>query len=334
MSRHHRVPPGRAIVLLPLLLAGNLIAASPDRAPVNAHARPAPGSVINAIPVTAEHYYRVAGRVRPLLLFWIGRDDVGAARITWRSDEQGARAFELLAGSDPARAPRHLNRWGYVAERTDPSGAWLLGIMKGSAETSLDEAKANVEREGLPGARAFTFKAIRSTVGRRTARAEIQTISSPRDFTFLDAASLLQLIQQGAGTSKSNELTLPEGVQPGFLVTMADAVHRSVLAHRRAPGGRLDHRPVTYTYNGRLYDLVLRGSKFLSQLRAGDSAFSNVLQSEFDVRNRETRRSTRFELAYGVDGALAEVPVRIAYQPNWWIELELVLDDSKASDSW
>ncbi|MBM3770324.1 MAG: hypothetical protein FJW27_03380 [Acidimicrobiia bacterium] len=58
--------------------------------------------------------YRMAGRIRPLL-FWFGKDDVGFARITWRSADEGCRAYELLVGTDPNRAPRGLNKWGFIA---------------------------------------------------------------------------------------------------------------------------------------------------------------------------------------------------------------------------
>src|SRR5215216_1108953 len=63
------------------------------------------------LPVVAQHYYRMLAKVRPLL-FWISRDNVGGARIGWLADERGSKGFELLIGSDPARAPRKINRWG------------------------------------------------------------------------------------------------------------------------------------------------------------------------------------------------------------------------------
>src|SRR5262245_61860626 len=67
-----------------------------------------------SLPVRIEHRYRMLGKVRPLL-FWISRDDVGGARIRWTGAD-AANGFELLIGSDPARAPRQINKWGYIAE--------------------------------------------------------------------------------------------------------------------------------------------------------------------------------------------------------------------------
>ena len=65
--------------------------------------------------LTADHRYRIIGKVR-LLLFWIGNDNVGGARVTWRADEGGRHAIALLVGTEPTRAPRGINQWGYVGE--------------------------------------------------------------------------------------------------------------------------------------------------------------------------------------------------------------------------
>jgi hypothetical protein len=50
-----------------------------------------------------------------------------------------------------------------------------------------------------------------------------------------------------------------------------------------------------------------------------------VLTSEFVVTNRATRETTEFEIAYGTEDTLSEVPVRIVYRPRWWLELQLTL---------
>ena len=58
-------------------------------------ARPGTGALIpepsrrQAVPVQrpdAERRYRIAAKVR-VLFFWVGADDVGGARITWRGGE-------------------------------------------------------------------------------------------------------------------------------------------------------------------------------------------------------------------------------------------------------
>ncbi len=67
-------------------------------------------AVLRADPVE-QHHYRIAARVRPLVVFWITRDGVGDARVT-RTRGDGEARYTLLIGSDPDRAPFHINRWG------------------------------------------------------------------------------------------------------------------------------------------------------------------------------------------------------------------------------
>jgi hypothetical protein len=68
------------------------------------------------LPVVSEHRYRMLAKVRPLL-FWISKDDVGGAKVSWRGSEDGGFGLDLLIGSDPRRAPRQINKWGYIAEQ-------------------------------------------------------------------------------------------------------------------------------------------------------------------------------------------------------------------------
>ncbi len=71
--------------------------------------------------------YTVNAKVRLMPLVWIGRDNIGGARITRRHDASGRRTFELLVGSDPDRAPRRINRWGFIRESLNEDGGETLG---------------------------------------------------------------------------------------------------------------------------------------------------------------------------------------------------------------
>ena len=77
--------------------------------------------------------YKMSGRVRPLL-FWIGKDDIGIARIVWRRGDGAAVGYEFLVGTDPAKAPRSLNRWGYIAEDVEGADGSILALMTGADE--------------------------------------------------------------------------------------------------------------------------------------------------------------------------------------------------------
>src|SRR5688572_11495228 len=111
--------------------------------PVNALAPSSSGSALCKGPTSSRvaRHYTVTGRVK-LLLVWTGRRDVGAARFVRSDDGERSRRLELLVGTDPDRAPRRLNRWGYVAETSCAAGADVTGIMTESNEQSIEQAEA------------------------------------------------------------------------------------------------------------------------------------------------------------------------------------------------
>src|SRR5258707_10371409 len=106
--------------------------------------------------VDAQFDYIMTARVR-LLLFWAGKDDVGAGYIgSGRLPQDPASdVIELLIGSDPAKAPRAINRWGAASEIAHkPSGSGhgvesstFFGFMKVSSGTSAAEMEKEVARE-------------------------------------------------------------------------------------------------------------------------------------------------------------------------------------------
>ena len=117
-----------------LLLNSALIAATP--------ALPESDDIPNILPaadlpVTMQHVYRMAGRVR-IFLLWVTRDDVGVGVITWR-EGAARKAYELLIGSDPAKAPGRLNRWGYLIEETSGSETSVVGLISQDREDRLSD---------------------------------------------------------------------------------------------------------------------------------------------------------------------------------------------------
>jgi hypothetical protein len=110
------------------------------------------------LPVVSEHRYRMLAKVRPLL-FWISKDDVGGAKVSWRGSEDGGFGLDLLIGSDPRRAPRQINKWGYIAEQ-----------VRGSTPASPgDEAVERAARWRTPRRPAPKAKAATSSRRFRTA---------------------------------------------------------------------------------------------------------------------------------------------------------------------
>lgn len=254
-----------------------------------------------------EHQYTVRARIRPLL-FWTGRRDVGAAWFGSRASSAGGARLELLIGTDPDRAPMRVNRWGYIAETICDDRTELIGLMTESNEQTLEQAQAATK-----GGQRGQVKAIRAHASGRSVATEILALSPPGSVTYRDLDSVL------AGLPASGalrETDVPPGTDSGFLVAVTRLIHDSVTSHRESGLAREDLRR-TYVYAGRLYDVALMSSA-VHEIRS-----STVLESAFQIRNRATGSTTDFHISYPVAGDNAEVPVRIAYRPRWWLELEL-----------
>lgn len=286
-------------------------------------ARPGAG-----LPVVKTHRYRMAGKVRPFL-FWIGRDEVGAAQIVWRRDANGAVAYELLIGSDPILAPRSLNRWGYIAEEVHGSEAELLGIISKSEEDSLGDVRHTLD-EGVD---QFAFSTIRTTVASGVSRASLWELRSEHNFTFRDVDAVLALAEGGSDEAELQEEPVPAGARLGFLTTVAEILHTSVEAHResRAAADALKGHSVPYVYADSVHDLTLRSHDTTrKQHLAGCPDI--VVHGKFETRSRLTGENTRFEIIYGLNGRFAEVPVSIAYRPRWWLHVELLLPATNTAE--
>src|SRR5687767_2075845 len=264
----------------------------------------------NSLPVVAERYYRMLAKVRPLL-FWISRDDVGGARIGWLGDQGGSKGFELLIGSDPARAPRKINRWGYVAEELRGSTASTLGVMKQSNEESIEEAKAKLAKD-TGGTHAF--KAIRATTENGQAKADVLTLQAAGDLTYRDVGALLMMVAGNASTTSSKTVKLPAGTRPGFLLALSDLMANPKL------------KSVPYVYNGTFHALHVKGIDPAS-MRLNGRNYTNLVRARFETENQSTRERTPFEITYGTTGPLKEVPVHVMYQPKWWFQVELFLEN-------
>ena len=279
----------------------------------------------STLPVVAEHRYRMAAKIRPLLLFWIGRDNVGGARIVWRRGSDATRGFELLIGSDPTRAPAHINRWGYIREEGTNADVSMLGVMKQSDEESLDEARAHVENQSNGG---YFFKLIRTRVTQGQSSAAVASGGFPRDYTYRDLATLLDRFAS-LTSGPTRQIGVGQDTKPGFLIAVADLIHDTTYDFHRSGAAGLARRTVTYAYNGRRYDLTLQPPRVLKNARYGDRTYPTLVEGSFEVRSRADGAKQQFSVVFGTDGAIEEVPVYIAYQPHWWFKAELLLDETQ-----
>jgi hypothetical protein len=301
----------RAVATLVLSVAAALPVAATEPTP---DGRP-------AAPVTAEHRYRLSAAIRPLL-FWVGAKNVGGARIVWRQDGGQRRGYELLLGSDPARAPRRINRWGWVREDADATGATMTGLMNRSEDDSLDQAKAGLQAKGR-----YLFKLNRARVEDGTARAEATTLYAPQDYTFRQLGELLRFADEAKATPGVRRGRLPPGTRPGLLFALADLVGAGVVAGRSPGSAGPLPRKVQFTFNAGVYDLVVTSRERVERAQYGSRTYDRLVRLEFESRNLEKGTTERFVLACGTEGPLAGVPVFVRYQPKWWFKVEGVLDE-------
>jgi hypothetical protein len=273
------------------------------------------------LPVLRAHRYRMAGRARPLL-FWIGRDDVGLGEIVWRGGD-GAVGFELLIGTDAAKAPRGINRWGYLQEEVRPGGTRVLGVMTTSDETTISDVTSRPAGAQPVG----RFKGLDARIAGGTSRSATETIETERDFSVREKALIVERIAGRLEDAQPRDVPVPAGIRHGFLVATAELVQETLTA---AKGGAsslraLKGRTIPYIYARTLYDLRLTGVEVSRPAAATASQYA-VVHAEFGTLNRTKGTRTTFELDYAAEGPLAGVPTLIRHRPRWWLEAVLALE--------
>jgi hypothetical protein len=276
----------------------------------------------DGVPVEKTHTYRLAGRIRPLL-FWFGKDDVGTGRIVWRRSGGGTRAYELLVGSDPAKTPRGLNRWGYVAEEVTGANGVLLALMTRADESSLDEAEASAAQAGS----GMDFRAMHASLEQGTITARVWRVETPGVLSVFDVDATLDRVRRGAASATPRQARARPGALPGFLVAVAHLVDLAVAARSGQQRAAALTSVVPYSFGRNAYDLRLRD---IEQVPPAGGERPTLVRLPFEIRTIATDARTRFELTCGTAGDLAGVPVRIQWQPRWWLRLELHLDDRGA----
>jgi hypothetical protein len=271
----------------------------------------------SAVNVSREHRYRVDARVRPLL-FWIRKANVGDGRITWRTGPDGALGYELLVGTDPARTPRRINRWGYLREESAPRGGIVFGVMSQSDEQSVDDADKNTSRAGEG---IHMFKALHQQVVGSEARVTLSNIRVAKDLTYADLGTLLASVP--GAPSKSKVVPISAWTSTGFLAATAALLQEGHAAADKT--SRSAQAVRVYPYNGQLYELRLRSADHVDQHTREGRSFGPAIRGRFSVLNLATGYETPFMVVYGVEGDLTGVPLLISWRPRWWFEVECAL---------
>ena len=270
----------------------------------------------SAVEVSRQRRYQVNARARPFL-FWIRKSDIGDGRLTWRRGPDGTIGYELLVGSDPARTPRRINRWGYLREELSANSAFVFGVMSQSDERSVEEADKKTSRsDGI-----HAFKALRQSLTGSQAQVTVSDVRVQKDLTYADLDVLLSAVP--AAPSKTKTVAMPQWTSPGFLAATASLMEEGRTAAGQA--SKAQHLVRTYPYNGQLYDLQLRSADHVDRHTREGQSFGPAIRGGFRVVNRTTGEETLFTVVYGVEGDLAGVPLLISWRPQWWLEIECAL---------
>ena len=258
------------------------------------------------------YHYSIAARIRPLLVFWLSRSGVGVAVVT-RRRAPGEASYSLLIGSDPDRAPRRINRWGYIEEEIRGAETRLIGLMTESEEDSLDQAERNLRKQA---AGNHPFKVIQATINGERAISLVTSIAAPEDYTFRQVRTVLDLARRESSDGKSRVIRLVPGTRPGFLAALADAIHAPTSS------------PINFVYHSRLYELRQTRAQKIPNLRIGETSYGRATATDFVIINTQDGEQTRFSMTFGTEGPFVEVPLIVTYQPRWWMQVELTIDDA------
>lgn len=252
------------------------------------------------------------------MLFWIRRDNVGDARITWTNGAGGTMGLELLIGSDPARVPMRINRWGYIGEFRQQGAVDVLGVMTQSDEGTVEEARLQSTK---PGQGHIPYRAMRTRIEERVSSTRIFYQRLPHTITYQAWDDVRHML--GNGTGRPRVVPVPDNTDDGFLNSVALLVRQSVENHRiRGSLARGERR--RFVYASRIYEITIQSTKAHPRFFFGGGMHS-VLESDFAVLNRETGNISKFRILYGTTYPIAETPVRVVFRPHWWLEAELNL---------
>jgi len=263
-----------------------------------------------------EHRYQVDVRMRPSLV-GIRKSNIGDGRLTWRRGRDGTLGYELLVGSDPARTPRHINRWGYLREESGDRGAIVFGVMSQSDGQPVDDADKRTSR--TDGIHAFT--ALRQLLTGLQARVIVSDVRVAKDLSYADLDVLLSAVPAAPSTAKT--VAMAQWTSPGFLAAAASLREAGRTAAGKASKAQQFVR--TYPYNGHLYELQLRSADHVDVYAREGRSFGAAIRGLFRVLNRTTGEETPFMVFYGVEGDLNGVPLLISWRPRWWLEIECAL---------
>ena len=178
-----------------------------------------------------------------------------------------------MIGSEPQRAPRRVNEWGYIREEVTDDVTTVFGIRTSTDGDSPEDAEAR----RAPAGGVAEFGILCSAVSKVDARSTTTTLYLPRDATYHDVDRVLAISESTAAWTR-RDISRPAGAAPGFLTALDEMMRSSAAVARE-----IDTTPVvprqTFVYKGAVYDLIVRRIERVPQLRTRSAVFENVLRA-------------------------------------------------------
>jgi hypothetical protein len=315
---------------------------------------------ISSLPQKQVFSYIMSGRIR-LLLFWVGRENVGGGKVTIEKTEgfeplKHKEKITVLFGTNPDRVPWRINRWGYGEE----IGYWSLegatagallrcsrftGFIRHSPEESISQISSSRAQEQEK--YQYWYDGITSLVKPDEAQTEIYNFPLVEEVTSarMDMALRAFESRRSSGPADksrkfSNQPQKYDSPQ-GFLLClkrMLIELSRSFKTNQRVQGWVAPKIRASYVYNARNYHLQLKRVKIHKNFRLGlpaatktrlpsGSLFHDVAEAGMDIVNADSGERHRFTCWAPMEGPLESIPIQIQDNPRWWLQVRLQLVD-------
>jgi hypothetical protein len=287
-----------------------------------------------------EYRYVMTCRVR-LLLFWAGRDDVGGGyvRIGKSSGDARQQMIQVLFGSDPAKAPLSINRWGAgtevlrLGDSGQPVSSAFFGFMKSSQGQSVRAMQKEISNEKNGG--DHRFDGIISRVDKDRAISTSLPYASKADFDFREYGEAEKATLQQLRDNPARHVRRLQGEQRRACPRVGEFLSTVLQLIGDGLAGHSTPEALCYIYNARRYRATLLGVHPLAQksvhvTRRGsgrpiDQNYRHLMETHFEILNEETSVTTPFDIVVGTEGKLRGAPLQITYQPKWWFQIVLNL---------
>jgi hypothetical protein len=298
--------------------------------------------------VETEYHYVMTARLR-LLFFWAGRDDVGGGyvRIGKASGDGRQEMIEILFGSDPAKVPLSINRWGAGTEvvRSGDSGqpvaSAFFGFMKSSKGQSVLAMQRELSREKSNG--DHLFEGIISRVDDGRALSTTVPFSSSRDFDLHQYAEAEKATLQQLESNPARKIHRLEGAARQSCPREGEFLSTTFQLMDDAVAGRPTPVSLCYIYNAHHFIATLVSTQAVAEKtvhvalrgdsRALDQTYHHLREAHFVVVGEETGSRSSFDILLGTEGNLRGAPIQVTYQANWWFQaiLNLMPDSLQSS---